>query len=42
MTDTNPHTYHVQTNKMLRDGNDSEVEYEAFLSEDMADGLEEE
>jgi hypothetical protein len=42
MTNTNPHTYHVQTNTMLRDGNDSEVEYEAFLAEDVADGLEEE
>jgi hypothetical protein len=42
MTNTNPHTYHVQTNKMLRDGNDSEVEYEAFLAEDVADGLKEE
>jgi hypothetical protein len=27
---------------MLRDGNGSEVEYEAFLAEDVADGLEEE
>jgi hypothetical protein len=27
---------------MLREGNDIEVEYEAFLSEDVADGLEEE
>jgi hypothetical protein len=27
---------------MLRDGNDIEVEYEAFLAEDVADGLEEE
>ncbi len=42
MTNTNPHTYHVQTNKMLRDGNDNEVEYEAFLAEDVADGLKEE
>ncbi len=42
MTNTNAHTYHVQTNKMLRDGNDSEVEYEGFLSEDVADGFEEE
>ena len=42
MKNTNPHTYHVQTNKMLRDGNGSEVEYEAFLAEDFADGLEEE
>ena len=40
MKHTNLHTYHVQTNKMLRDG--SEVEYEAFLAEDVADGLEEE
>jgi hypothetical protein len=42
MKNTNPHTYHVQTNKMLRNGNGSEVEYEAFLAEDLADGLEEE
>ncbi len=40
MENTNLHTYHVQTNKMLRDGR--EVEYEAFLAEDVADGLEEE
>ena len=42
MTNTKPHTYHVQTNKMLRDGHGSEVDYEAFLSEDAADGLKEE
>jgi hypothetical protein len=28
--------------KLLRGGNDSEVEYEAFLAEDVADELEEE
>ena len=42
MTNTNFQTYHDQTNKKLRDGNDSKVEYEAFLADDLTDGLKEE
>jgi hypothetical protein len=40
MPNTKSLTYNFQTNSMLRDG--SQVEYDAFLAEDEADGLKEE
>ena len=43
MTNTNSHTYHYQTNRMLRGDSKDEDEYDvAFLARDVADGLDQE